>query len=376
MKAKKSVVNTFFINMIIVSFIIIGIFTYFVISHEYKENDEQYQKFQSEFIESKKSMIKNDVNVVVSNIYHRKRQLEGAGDIEIDAVKKDILKWIGKIRLRENQYIVVNTFDGIILSHFKTKNIGKNMWNFTDKNGVKAVQETIKVSKNKDGGYVNYVGSIRPSTGKPGKKITYAKSIPDWEWVVLTGVYLDDIDIVAAQKQNELNENLRGFLLKIAFAIVVAILISFLITRHTAIRLKANFTALDSFFSKAAISSIKIDSKKLFYSEFDNMAFSVNQMSAERNQSEAELRKSEEKYRSFFENSTVSLWEEDFSAVIEYLKDLRDSGVKDMRSYFDDHPEEIVKCASLARILDVNPATLEIYEAQSKGDLIRCNRTI
>ena len=83
------------------------------------------------------------------------------------------------------------------------------------------------------------------------------------------------------------------------------------------------------------------------------------------------LRKSEEKYRSFFEDSSISLWEEDFSAVIEYLNGLRDSGVKDMGSYFDDHPEEIAKCASLARILDVNPATIEMYEAQSKEDLIR-----
>ena len=87
-------------------------------------------------------------------------------------------------------------------------------------------------------------------------------------------------------------------------------------------------------------------------------------------QAEEALRKSEERYRSFFNASPVSLWEEDYSAVIEYMKDLHDSGVKDMRSYFDDHPEEIAKCAGLARILDVNPATLQIYEAQNREDLL------
>ena len=87
-------------------------------------------------------------------------------------------------------------------------------------------------------------------------------------------------------------------------------------------------------------------------------------------QAEEALRKSEERYRTFFDNSPISLWEEDYSAVMEYMKDLHDSGVKDMRSYFDDHPEEIAKCAGLAKILDVNPATLQIYEAQSREDLL------
>ncbi len=91
----------------------------------------------------------------------------------------------------------------------------------------------------------------------------------------------------------------------------------------------------------------------------------------EREQAKKILKKSEEKYRSFFENSSVSLWEEDYSEVIKYMNGLNDSGIKDMRSYFNDHPEEVAKCAGLAQILDVNPATLVMYEAQSKDDLIR-----
>lgn len=90
----------------------------------------------------------------------------------------------------------------------------------------------------------------------------------------------------------------------------------------------------------------------------------------ERKQAEEALKKSEEKYRSFFENSSVSLWEEDYSAVMEYLNGLCDSDVKDIRSYFNDYPEEVAKCASLVQILDVNPATIEMFEAQNKDDLI------
>jgi len=113
-------------------------------------------------------------------------------------------------------------------------------------------------------------------------------------------------------------------------------------------------------------------SPKPFYDSQGNYTGGVGLVSdiTERKRVEEELQRSEERYRSFFENSSISLWEEDYSAVIKYMKGLCDSGVKDIRSYFNDYPEEIAKCSSLVRILNVNPATLEIYEAQSKKELM------
>ncbi|MCP4139887.1 MAG: PAS domain S-box protein [Chloroflexi bacterium] len=90
----------------------------------------------------------------------------------------------------------------------------------------------------------------------------------------------------------------------------------------------------------------------------------------ERKEVEKELKESEERYRSFFENSPISLWEEDYSAVMEYMDNLRATGIEDLSAYFDKYPEEVSKCAALAKILDVNPATLKIYEAEDKEKII------
>ncbi|MBT3323243.1 MAG: PAS domain S-box protein [Anaerolineae bacterium] len=84
----------------------------------------------------------------------------------------------------------------------------------------------------------------------------------------------------------------------------------------------------------------------------------------------AELKESEMRYRSFFENSPISLWEEDYSLVFKYLDSLRDSGIEDLALYFVENPDEIVKCVGLAQILDVNPATLKIYEAKDKEEFL------
>ncbi|MBI9085552.1 MAG: PAS domain S-box protein [Desulfobacterales bacterium] len=85
----------------------------------------------------------------------------------------------------------------------------------------------------------------------------------------------------------------------------------------------------------------------------------------ERKQAEETLRESEEKYRMLFEESPVSLWEEDFSDVKIYFEGLRDSGVKDLRGYFENHPEAVARCAALVKVVDVNKATLDLYEAGS-----------
>ncbi len=83
------------------------------------------------------------------------------------------------------------------------------------------------------------------------------------------------------------------------------------------------------------------------------------------------LGESEERYRRLFEDSPISLWDEDFSHVKKYIDGLKSSGVRDFRKYFEKHPEEIAKGAALVRVVDVNRATLELYKARSKDELKR-----
>ena len=88
----------------------------------------------------------------------------------------------------------------------------------------------------------------------------------------------------------------------------------------------------------------------------------------ERRQMEEALRRSETRFRSLFEDSPISLWEEDTSKIKEFVNRLESKQVCDYREYFDSHPEAVIGCASLMRIVDANRATLEIYEAETLDD--------
>ena len=88
----------------------------------------------------------------------------------------------------------------------------------------------------------------------------------------------------------------------------------------------------------------------------------------DRKHAEEETSRSRERYRGFFENSPISLWEEDFSEVKAEIDRLRQEGVSDFRTYFSSHPEAVADCAAKVRVVEVNKATLRMYEAGSTSD--------
>ncbi|MBI5823324.1 MAG: PAS domain S-box protein [Chloroflexi bacterium] len=89
----------------------------------------------------------------------------------------------------------------------------------------------------------------------------------------------------------------------------------------------------------------------------------------ERKQADEKISESERRYRSLFEGSPIPLWEEDFSQVKKYLDSLKQAGVTDFRSYFIERPEEIRKLNAMIEVLDVNQATLTMYQAKDRESL-------
>jgi C4-dicarboxylate-specific signal transduction histidine kinase len=90
----------------------------------------------------------------------------------------------------------------------------------------------------------------------------------------------------------------------------------------------------------------------------------------ERKRADAELRESERRYRYIFQSTGVSIWEEDFSQVKIAIDDLKAKGVHDFRQYLATHPEFVQQAISMVKIIDVNAATVKLFEAQSKDELL------
>ena len=86
-------------------------------------------------------------------------------------------------------------------------------------------------------------------------------------------------------------------------------------------------------------------------------------------QIEEALRESEARFRSLFNESPISLWEEDFSEVKTILDKIGPTERIIDRLETDD--ELIKECVEAVKILDINQATIDLYNARSKTDLIQ-----
>ncbi len=91
-------------------------------------------------------------------------------------------------------YLFIQTGDGGMLLHpIMPQMEGKNLMGLKDPSGKAFVAEMIRVAKEHGQGFVTY---LWPKTqgAVPTPKLTYVKDFAPWDWVIGTGVFLDETD--------------------------------------------------------------------------------------------------------------------------------------------------------------------------------------
>lgn len=140
-------------------------------------------------------------------------------DVEKD-VKKEILHEITHRSAVDGKYIFVLDFSGNLLATESVrgkKYIGENFWDLRNSKGIKMVQEFKKISELPQGGFFNYSWMKPDESDKEIPKMTFVKSVNDWEWIVGTGVYLEDIDKKITENEKKLMDQMKEILIEILF---------------------------------------------------------------------------------------------------------------------------------------------------------------
>ncbi|MEP6875755.1 MAG: diguanylate cyclase [Burkholderiales bacterium] len=90
----------------------------------------------------------------------------------------------------------------------------------------------------------------------------------------------------------------------------------------------------------------------------------------QRSDAERAVAQAERYARGLFEDSPVSLWVEDFSAIKRLIDDVRERGIDDFRVFTQVHPEFVERCMQEIRVIDVNQRTLDMFRAPDKPTLL------
>ncbi|MBE0530311.1 MAG: methyl-accepting chemotaxis protein, partial [Rhodospirillales bacterium] len=122
--------------------------------------------------------------------------LEKAGGMTRDEAQKASLAALATLRYDEQEYFWVQSLDNVMLMHpFKPEMDGKPLAGITDPNGIKLFDEMVAVSKRTGHGFVEYAWP-KPGFEKPVPKVSYVQAFAPWQWIVGSGIYVDDVDAI------------------------------------------------------------------------------------------------------------------------------------------------------------------------------------
>lgn len=156
----------------------------------------------------------------------------GTGEYVEDFEKKvqeKILDYISKIKFSENGYIFVIDYNLIYLNHIRKEYINKNAIEVKDSEEiVDILKNFLKIAKTKDGGFYTYIQNKKPGTNQSVEKTSYVRGLHNWDWIIGTGFYEDDIQKALLLKEQNINEKFEQYIKNtIIFSTILILLFLF-----------------------------------------------------------------------------------------------------------------------------------------------------
>jgi two-component system NarL family sensor kinase len=194
------------INIILLSIVplivVVAIVASILFSQAKQLVEDQVALTRQNVLSVKKQELKQYVEMAVKSIqpYYEDDTLSQA------AAKQFVAEKLSQLTYGEDGYFFVYNWQGdALVLPFQPERVGRNWWEVEDLTGKKLLQELIQAGR-AGGGFVNYLWH-KPSTKEPLPKLSYAISLDKWQWMVGTGVYLDDIEKQVAQVENGFDQN-------------------------------------------------------------------------------------------------------------------------------------------------------------------------
>jgi diguanylate cyclase (GGDEF)-like protein/PAS domain S-box-containing protein len=252
--------------------------------------DTKYLK--NEFTQNNKELIKSEVQKVLEYIHYRQNKLQKESStatfLQKEMLQKrlqeEILEWIATLRYGKENYIFVNTLDGYALVYNGEKLEQPFYWKEDD-----VFQKELKASYNQNGGYFNYLFK-KLNTNDEFPKMAYVIQYEPWNWMIGSGVYIDEIEEKLEIKNQELQDTILYQIYFLVGVIIIFGVFLFFISKKVSRFLSLNINYLTNNFRKASRSHTEINIEKLNFTEFKKLAKSLNKTLKSRNEVESKLK--------------------------------------------------------------------------------------
>jgi len=126
-------------------------------------------------------------------------KLAKAKTIPIEEAKRQAMAAVKNLRYDVEEYFWINDMEPRMIMHPIQADLdGKNLSENKDPNGKRLFVAMVEVCRKDGAGLVDYLWP-KPGTSKPVPKISYVKLLPDWGWIIGSGIYMDEVEKEIAQ---------------------------------------------------------------------------------------------------------------------------------------------------------------------------------
>ncbi|OLQ90222.1 histidine kinase [Vibrio panuliri] len=187
--------------------------------------DKEVEIFRSSLIKSKETALKDSVDLAldaIKHVYDDTSLAEGVAKAQVKAI-------IEKLRYGTDGYFFVYDHKGTNLVHPIMPELqGRNLIDIQDNNGDFLIVALLEQAQ-RGGGFHQYLWQ-KPSTGETVTKLSYAAWLDKWEWMVGTGLYIEDVGEEVANLKSAVDKNIETTFFSMIVIVVVTVAVIVVVT--------------------------------------------------------------------------------------------------------------------------------------------------
>jgi len=180
---------------------------------------QQRDTIQQAYLASKEAELKHYVTLANHSIAHLVKS--GRKD---QATLDEAKRILSTLSFGDDGYFFVYDMQGNSLMHPRQPElVGQNLFMLKDDEGNPTIQRLL--ARAREGGGLERYNWVKPSTHKAAPKLGYVIALPEWGWMLGTGIYLDDVEEALAKVDEQQRGNIRNTLLWMAAIAALALVV-------------------------------------------------------------------------------------------------------------------------------------------------------
>jgi two-component system NarL family sensor kinase len=194
-------------------------------------SNQEIETFEQNLLISKKQALENYISLALTSIDHI------ISDLSLDeqTAREEVKHILNRLTYGDDGYFFVYDQQGTNLVHpILSDIVGQNLYDMQDSNDNYVIRNLLQIAA-EGGGFYGYYWN-KPSSNIEEAKISYVVQLPRWQWMMGTGLYIDDIASEVAKIRAQVDSNIKNtfftMIMIITATVIIIILIGIAINLH------------------------------------------------------------------------------------------------------------------------------------------------